>query len=285
MNHGEYSVFRLDEGALERLYRQALRSRCEVLFGYPSALTHFAQYVAARGGGERLRLKAVSTTAELLYPDQRALLHRVFQCPVIDEYGASECGYLAGECPAGSRHITAENALIEFSPVEDGAGLAELIVTDLTNLAMPLIRYRIGDLGTAGPPCPCGRGLPVLRLGVGRTEDLVTLPDGRKIDGAVFGDAVERLAAAGVPVKQFRAVQHRADDIEILVATDQSSHPALAVLSSEIQRRLGAPVSVRVRAVDRIPVERTGKLRRFISFVGSDRPGAPVRPAEPAASS
>lgn len=272
MNHWEYSVFQLDEATLERLYRQALTFRCEVLAGYPSALTYFAQHVAARPSGSALGLRAVVTTAEVLYPDQRALLERVFACPVINEYGSSECGYLAGECPEGSLHIAAENALIEFDPgtAADGDGTGrEVIVTDLNNLAMPLLRYRIGDVGVPGAVCQCGRTLPVLELRVGRTEDLVTLPDGRKVDGSVFGAVVEELTLRGVAVKQFRAIQHRPDYIEVLISGVDPGDRSVQDLADRLQAMLGTRLTVVVRPVDRIPVEPTGKLRRFVSLIGA----------------
>jgi len=264
MNHAEYSVFHLDEAALEGLSRRIVQTRCQVLAGYPSALTSFAHYVAARGGLSTSSLKAVLTTAELLYPDQRALLERTFACPVINEYGSSECGHMAGECPAGHLHVAAENLLIEFASGSGPEGGSELIVTDLHNTAMPLLRYRIGDLGAPGGNCPCGRTLPLLSLAVGRTEDLVTLPDGRTVDGAVFGAAVEVLTAQGVTVRQFRAIQHAPDVLEVLIATDALPE-AVSSLPEVLQRLLGARLTVLVRVVDRIPVEGTGKLRRFVS--------------------
>lgn len=270
MNHAEHSVFELDEPSLERLYQRAVRFRCEILGGYPSALVYFAQYVATRGAG-RLALRAIATTAEVLFPDQQQLLERVFGCPVINEYGSSECGFLAGTCPSGSLHIAAENAVVEFVPVagDQGGEACELIVTDLTNTAMPLIRYRIGDLGAPGDPCACGRALPVLRLRVGRTEDLVTLPDGRKVDGAVFGQAVEELVERGVLVKQFRAIQHTLDHVEVLIALDGADPAVPDQLAGRLRELLGARLTITVRPVPHIPVERSGKLRRFVSLVNA----------------
>lgn len=277
-NHVEFSVYELDDAALEVLYRRLLRARCELLAGYPSALTYFAHYLASRGLGRELRLRAVLTTAEVLYPDMRRLLQETFGCPVIDEYGSSECGFVAGECPMGSMHVAVENILLEYAPLPAGDGetpRCELLVTDLHNVAMPLIRYRIGDLGLPGAPCACGRGLPTLRLVAGRIEDLVVLPGGRKVDGSVFEHAVEALIRAGASVKQFRAIQHAADHIEVLVATDAPHHPALARLPELLQSLLGARVAVTVTPVARIPVEPGGKLRRFVSRVVPD--AAPVR--------
>lgn len=271
MNTREFSVFGLDPNTLDRLVRQLIRSRCEVLSGYPSALTHVAQYVAAHPRTGTVRLRAVLTTGELLYPDQRNLLRTAFGCPVINSYGASECDHLAAECPSGSLHLSAENVLIEFNRRTSTNGQApawELLITDLTNVAMPLVRYQIGDLGAPGTACACGRTLPVLRLLAGRTEDLVTLPDGRKVDGAVFGVAVERLMGQGLAVKQFRAIQHSPELIEFQLVTSDPSHEAIGRIGETLQEMLGARLTILVQTVDQIPREPTGKLRRFVSRMG-----------------
>ncbi len=276
MNHTEQSVFHLEERTLARLDRQLRRGRYDVLVGYPSALGRVAQLLAERGVVGGVRLRAVLTTAEVLHPDQRALLERVFGCPVINSYGTAESDHMAVECPEGRMHIAAENVLIEISQRGADNGErppGELLITDLNNHVMPLLRYRIGDLGELGPACPCGRSLPVLRLREGRTEDLLILPDGRTMDGAIFDAAVEDLIRLGVGVRQFRAVQHAPDHIEVLVATPDRDHQALPGLADRLQAMLGTRLRVVVRPVDLIPVDPTGKLRRFISLL-SER-GAP----------
>jgi phenylacetate-CoA ligase len=281
MNHSEFSVFELDIDTLDRLRHHVRRACCEVLAGYPSALSYFAQHVAARGGGRDLRLRAIFTTGEMLYPDQRNLLQETFGCPVVNEYGSSECGFMAGECPSGGLHIAAENILLEFVPVSAGSGSehTEIVVTDLNNYAMPLIRYRIGDLGSPGGPCACGRALPTLALRVGRSEDLVTLPDGRKIDGAVFGAAVEDLVRRGVAVRQFRAIQHAPDRVEVLIVTANPRHPALERLRDDLETMLGGALTVVVTPVEHVPVEASGKLRRFVSLMDGKNPDAARTPA------
>ncbi len=181
---------------------------------------------------------------------------------------------MAGECPAGRVHIAAENVLIEYAPVPPVNGessATELVITDLNNYAMPLLRYRIGDLGAPGDPCPCGP-LPVLTLRSGRTEDLVLLPDGRRMDGAVFGAAVDELVRRGVRVRQFRAIQHAPDSIEVLIAAD-GADGHLEHLAERLQTMLRARLHIVVRRVDAIPSEPTGKLRRFVSLLSDGTGG------------
>ncbi len=267
----EFPAMDLSETVLERICRTLADASPRALAGYPSSLAYVARFIEARGRVRPTALRAVFVTGEVLYPDTRALLRRVFRCPVVNEYGSSETGHIACECPYGRWHIAAENVLVEIdkTPREvDGAGA--LLLTDLTNFAMPLIRYRIDDLGSLGASCPCGRGLPVLTLLVGRTEDLVVLPDGRRMDASVFGVVVDVLARRGAPLNQYRVTQHAVDHFEVLVAGAVGGDDVSAEVAQRVIDALGSRVTVTVRAVPVIPPEPTGKRRRFVSLVANE---------------
>ncbi|GIF26554.1 phenylacetate-CoA ligase [Actinoplanes tereljensis] len=114
-------------------------------------------------------LRALLVAGEPLSPARRARIAQIWQAPVVEEYGASETGGLAGECPHGSLHLWADRAIFEvYDPVTgritpDGAG--ELVVTPLFREAMPLLRYHLGDrVEVAYRDCPCGWALPVVRV-------------------------------------------------------------------------------------------------------------------------
>ncbi len=263
----EHSAKDLSPRTLEKIYRRLTAGGIAALMGYPSSLTYLADYVRSRGGLRRSSLRAVFTTGEVLHADQRALLEEVFTCPVADEYGSSETGHIAGECPRGSLHIAAEQLIVEVEGSGGRVGVeGELLVTDLLNLATPLIRYRIGDRGALGSPCPCGRGLPVLAIRVARTSDLVVLPDGRRLDFSAVDDVLDDLVLAGFPLHQYRVVQHALDAFEILLATPA---PLSRDVEDDLRRRLrmalNYPVHVDVRRVAEIPPDGTGKRRRFVS--------------------
>src|SRR5262249_57510260 len=103
--------------------------------------------------------------------------------------------------------VQSENLLLEVldergrpcGPGETG----RVVVTTLHNFAMPLIRYAIGDYATVGPPCPCGRGLPVLTRIMGRARNMLTLPDGKQIWPYFAGENLSGLA----PTRQYQLVQ------------------------------------------------------------------------------
>jgi phenylacetate-CoA ligase len=267
----EYSAMDLSDVTLHRLTARLADPGVRAMLGYPSSLAYLARYIESSGLPPPAGLRLVITTGEVLFDDVRALLRRVFRCPVATEYGSSETGHVAGECPYGRLHIAAENVLVEA----DAAG--ELLLTDLTNFAMPLIRYRIGDLGRLGEPCSCGRGLPVLALEMGRIEDLVVLPDGRRLDAGIFGVVVDELTKLRVPFRQFHVIQHAVNRFEVLIAGGSGLDGVSGAVARRLVEALGASVTVTVRAVDTIPPERTGKRRKFISHVAqiAERPDMP----------
>lgn len=268
----EYSAMDLSEAMLHRLTARLADPGVRVLRGYPSSLGYLARYIESAGLASPAGLRLVTTTGEVLFDDVRALLRRVYRCPVATEYGSSETGHIAAECPYGRLHVAAENVIVETDA--DG----ELLLTDLTNFAMPLIRYRIGDLGRLDEACPCGLSLPVLALEMGRIEDLVVLPDGRRLDAGVFDVVVDELTKLRVPFRQFRVIQHALDRFEVLIAGAAGLDGASVAVARRLVEVLGWPVIVDIRAVDTIPPERTGKRRRFISHVAELAEGPNVRP-------
>lgn len=264
----EYSAMDLTDSTLERLGWWLTRGHVRLLLGYPTSLEYLARAIASRMPERPLDLVAVITTGEMLHRDQRELLRQTFACPVVDEYGSAEVGHIAAECPHGQMHIAAENVIVEWEPTNGGMNTyRELLVTDLTNFVTPLIRYRIGDLGAPAAPCPCGRGLPVLRLGVGRTSDLVVLPGGRQADFSVFDAVVDEVSARGIPLRQFRVLQLAEDHFEILLAGPDAMEAILEHVRRRMVATLGASVRIDVRAVSDIPPDATGKRRRFISHL------------------
>ena len=95
---------------------------------------------------------------------------------------------------------------------------------------MPLLRYELGDEAEVGAPCPCGRGLPVLRRVVGRTFDYLTLPSGDRRRPNVNHYGLAEVAA----IQEFQIVQRSLERIEVLMvlscplSTDETTPPARA---------------------------------------------------------
>ena len=138
-------------------------------------------------------------------------------------------------------------------------------MTDLSNLAAPVIRYELGDYAIPGTPCPCGRGLPVLERILGRRRGMMTTRDGER----QWPIALFRRYRAIAPVTQYQMIQHAADRFELRVATPEPLTPDQTsrltdLLASEME---GVVCDIKGFA-DRLPPGPGGKCDEFISLIG-----------------
>jgi phenylacetate-CoA ligase len=128
-------------------------------------------------------LDQIITFADRVDPDLRALVHELFGAKICDRYSSEEFGYLAIQCPYHDHlHVLQFNNFVEILDENGNAcpvGVSgRVVVTSLTNRAMPLIRYQIGDTASWAEPCQAGITLPVLNPEVTRIRDRVVGDDG-----------------------------------------------------------------------------------------------------------
>jgi len=271
MNRIRVSAFAFSDDDLD-LYWEKCKTFAPVYFhGYVSMLELFARYVNRNDlPGGALGLKAVIATSEALTEPVRAEIERAFAAPVRGEYGSGEIGSVAFECENARYHIMSENVLVEIlrpdgTPAPPGER-GEIVLTDLNNRALPLIRYRIGDLGSFGDGCPCGRTFPILSSIVGRAYDFVTTPDGRRYHGEYFMYLFEDMRKAGVRIEQFQVVQRESDEILVkLVAPEDSEADVLVI--REISSRLPAVrvIVEHVRSIERAPSGKMQVIRQLLT--------------------
>lgn len=274
-NRVRLSAFDFNEAALERYFVRLCRFKPKYLYGYVSVLSAFAQWLDASGKRLPFPLASVIATSEVLAPPVRALLARVFETRVFNEYGCGEVGSIAHECEAGQLHLMAENLLVETlvddRPARTGER-AEIVVTELNNQAMPLVRYRLADF-TEGPPrtgCACGRGLPFISGIAGRAYDMVKLPDGRAFHGEFFLYIFENLKREGRRLNQFQVVHEAPTRIKVLlVAAPEEIAQATVGLRTAIHAGMGSEIEVLVERVSDIARQPSGKLLLVKGLAGS----------------
>ena len=247
---------------LERLAPQSLA-------GTPALLKLIALEKTARGS-DSIAPRTIFSTGELLDRATRDLVESVFQVKVVDMYGSIELGYMAWECPEHhGYHMNMESVVMEFlrdgRPVSSGE-VGEVVCTSLLGYAMPLIRYRVGDLCTpTDEPCPCGRGLPLIKLIEGGANDTIRLPDGLVVTPQALGAVMVEF---GEMVRQIRIVQEDEDRIDVhLVRGRDFNHETLSLVEGGLRRVLRGDVTVNVRVVETIERDPSGKQRAIISNV------------------
>jgi phenylacetate-CoA ligase len=214
-------------------------------------------------------VREVVTFTEHLPPELRTDLQRVWRARLVDVYSSEELGPIALQCPSHEHyHVQAENLYVELlrgdaTPCRPGE-LGRVVVTALHNFPMPLLRYDLGDYAEAGEPCPCGRGLPVLRRIVGRVRNMARDPNGRHFRPAIaFGGWLEI-----APIRKLQLVQHTLTDIEMRYEMERDLSPRECERLAELLREsFGYPFRfafIRVPHIERKPGE---KYEEFISLL------------------
>lgn len=240
------------------------------LLTFPSNLLQLATHCEQRGIAFP-DLVHVLTMAEILSSEVRDACRQAWGVPVTDMYTAQEVGYIALQCPDHEHyHVQSEVALVEVLD-DDGRACApgevgKVVVTALHNFAMPLVRYELGDYAEVGEPCPCGRGLPVLRRIVGRVRNTLVAPTGERYWPS-FGS---RRFAELAPIRQHQFVQKTLETIEARFVTERELTPEEEQkLREHILSRLPCPFELTFTYHDEIPRGAGGKYEDFLSEVAT----------------
>ncbi len=263
-------TLKVTEASLADFAARLRRAPPSLIFGHAHSVYLFAEYV--RAAGIRLRPRGVISTAMVLHSWQRSAIEAAFDCPVTNRYGCEEVSLIACECERHrGLHVNAEGVYVELlrdgRPVGPGEP-GSVVVTDLTNRAMPLLRYQVGDVASwSARPCPCGRGLPLLERVEGREADYVVTPAGELISGVSLTDHF----AVHIPgVAQVQIVQEEVSRFVFRIVRGPEFGPAsLRRLREMVAERFGPEVAFACEYPERIAQEPSGKYRFCISRVAN----------------
>ena len=269
------SAYHLSPAHADR-YRARLERRPHVVEGFPSILGDLALVIGPARPG-RPRARVVYTTGEALLPEMRRRIAEAFGAPVLDQYGQDEKVGFILECRAGTYHQIVEYGVLEVvddagRPVPDGTE-GHLAWTGLVNAAMPLVRYRLGDLGTrlpAGAPCPCGVAYPAVAPTMTRTGDSLRLAGGHRISPRLLNQLLKECRTFAAA--QF--VQDGPDRVTLVVeraadAGDGAAEAEARRLAERLGGQFGGRVRFGARVVPAIGREPSAKRRLVVVREGA----------------
>ena len=254
-------------GAFVENWRQ---EKPKAIFGHAHSIYLFARYVLEKGHTD-LRPKNIVATSMMLLDHERDIIEQAFGCKVTNRYGCEEVGLIACECEQHrGMHLNLPHLVVEFldannQPVKPGEP-GKIVVTDLNNFAMPLIRYRVEDVGVYSTRyCECGRQLPILEKLEGRVADFLKLPDGGQVAGISL---VERTLTKVPGIEQMQLVQNSLDEVLInRVKGQEYSDQTDTLLLRAMREVFDETVSLVIQDVSKIPQEPSGKYRFSICKV------------------
>jgi phenylacetate-CoA ligase len=217
-------------------------------------------------------LKAVRTISATLTPGMRRRIESASGLHPQQNYGLNEIGIVALRCPDGRYHVNSEYCIVEIldqdqQPCAPGQ-TGRIIVTALTNFAMPLIRYDTGDLGVAVEgDCPCGRTSPGFAEVIGRYRPMHLAPEGTALRVQLITDVIDKLplqALAGL--REYQIHQFRDNCFELrLVIVGEPGLELTGSVRAAWDQAFGPDSPLKICQVDRIPTLPGGKQQEFSS--------------------
>jgi phenylacetate-CoA ligase len=240
----------------------------DCLYAHPSTISIIMDYIN-ENKIEGISPRLVFTQGETLSAHYRRYITETFGVNTNNTYGSAEFWRLAFECNEHrGLHMISNAAIIELIKNKEDAypeGSGEIVVTGLYNHAMPLIRYSLDDIGIAtDEECSCGRTYPLIKDIIGRKNDIITLPSGRKISWVLIN-----VQLFEIPRITYRVTQLKRDKFLVELAKNKwlSKKTIDEVKKAVVRGCLGEKVNVDVDVVKEIPRDKSDKTRIIISKV------------------
>jgi phenylacetate-CoA ligase len=264
------NAFRMSRDRMRHFITTLNRVRPRLVVAYAQAAYELAQFVER----EKLSLepqRAVVTSAGTLYPFMRQKIAQVFCCEVYNLYGSREVSDIACEVPGSdglwvapwSNYVEIlDEQGVPVSPGDEG----NIVVTSLTNYAMPLLRYWIGDRGALRPDTGEGSlGGQVLKHVSGRNVDVFRTRDQTLIDGEYF----THLLYFRPWVSKFQVVQKSVEQVlfKVVRANGEPPRSELEEIAAKARQVMGPRCRVDFEFLPDLPPHPSGKYRYTISEV------------------
>ncbi|MCW2117957.1 phenylacetate--CoA ligase family protein [Flavobacterium sp. 7A] len=270
-NRYRFSVFDLSDEKLEAFLIQFKQKRFDYINGYTSSIVLFAKFLQRK----ELVLKDVCpslkvciVTSEMLFETDKILLEKHFGIPIVNEYGASELDLIAFENKNGEWQINTETLFVEILDEHDAivpyGQSGRIVVTSLFNKAHPFIRYDLGDIGTLDEKSTPQK--PILKQLIGRTNDIVHFPSGKKSGGLVFYYVTKSIIEDGGNIKEFVIKQTTINNFTIeYVSANELTKTEIITIEKAIELYLEPHLKfdfIRKQCLQRT---QRGKLKQFTS--------------------
>lgn len=260
------NTFCLSNKTLERFVWQINRFMPEFIETCPAPLYEIARFISEKNL-KAPRPRTIISCGETLSDYQRELIEKIFDCRVFDRYSCSEVMVIGAECDRHEGlHLNMDNLYVEClkgdKPALPGE-TGEIVLTDLNNITMPFIRYKIGDFGVlSAQRCACGRSLPLLEKVEGRVMDMLVTHEGDLVQPPISGISPGRFDW----IRQYQIVQEEKGKISFSIIKnrdflDEEGKSFLAY----VNRQTNGKLDIGFEIVDNIPLAKSGKFKIVVS--------------------
>lgn len=286
MRNLKYNCSDMSSKSMPRIYRKLMNYRPAAIRGYPAAIYNLAKYIEENSLLPP-RVRLVLTTGEMLLPQHRYTIQKVFRVPIYDGYGAGDGGVVSHECYMHEGlHLTEEQCIIEIADsmgklkADDESGF--VLTTDLDNYVFPFIRFQVGDLGIIkSQRCSCGRSSRLIKQIIGRTGRTLYNKSGQSFTSVIIDNMMYKNMDFHRPkhkkiylkIDQFQVKQDTNGDVDILIKPRDVNEP-LSTFDYVIENftKNFTDSKIELRFVDHIDPLPSGKIEYCISEFKQDNP-------------
>lgn len=268
-----HPVSQLSRSDLKNLFRTLSKdSSTKGIICYASVLDEIKNYLESVGAAPAIKnLKSVIAISEHLKQDIKCSLEQCFKVPIVSRYSNVENGILAQQYVGSNRfQINWASYFVEILdmnanvPAKPGA-LGRIVITDLYNYCMPMIRYDTGDVGQLSYIEKNGQKCRVLERVEGRKMDMVFNTNGEMISPYVVYHILKY-----PHIKQYQFIQENREKYTIKLYVLPEFHSAENILN-EFKEHLGYNAEITLDYVEDIPLLSSGKRKFVINRMNRSR--------------
>lgn len=268
-----FSVFDLSEAQFEKNIIKFKKTKFDYINGYTSAIVQFAKYLKQKDlvlNAICPSLKVCIVTSEMLFEADRLLLENQLGLPVVNEYGAAELGLIAFQNSKQEWLVNSEDLYVEIldenNYILPYGEAGRVVITALYNKAHPFIRYDLGDIGKLSKASTPSK--PILENLVGRTNDIVLLPSGKKAAGLTFYYVTKTVIEDDGNVKEFIIEQLKLDTFKIsYVSNSELSSQKTTKIKEAVAKYLEPNLQVVLERKTALVRSKSGKLKQFTTYL------------------
>ncbi len=242
----------LDDKIIVRYLNFMNKFQPELIYSRPSFLYILADYIINKNFPLVLKdLKYLVYTSEMLVPNERKYIEKAFKTKVVEEYSAFDGGFLGHSCKFENLHIPLDHVILEVIDIKTGKLIpahetqeGEIIVTNLDGYGMPLIRYKIEDVGKIFyKDCACGLPFPYLKLTAASSADLLYDENKKPINGLRLMSAFAKIDG----IKKFTIIQKKDLNIKINIVKDPFfEYQNIDLIINKFKKVLGAKIDLEI---------------------------------------
>jgi len=268
--------FRMTQENMKKYIKEINYYMPKMILAYVQSIYELAKF-AKQNDLKVYSPESIMTSAGILYPEYKNFLQDLFQCPVYNRYGTREVGDIA--CDYQKHEGLHINVFTHYIEIIDREGnncepgkMGEVVVTNLRNYTMPLIRFKLGDMAVLSQEqCSCGRGLLTIEKVIGRVTDVFKTRDGKIVPGEYFIHFIGVVLNKGI-IKRFQVIQEKDDYIIVKLVLDskeafEKNKKDFDDIKDKIKLVMGKDTKVDFKLVDEILPTKSGKYRYTISKV------------------